>query len=124
MMMHDWWIALLAACCGKAAFLNEATIDYRQHGNNAVGAKNVRSFAFLWKRLRSRQMRRSILDAIRQAEVFAEVYGDVLNEEQKELIAAFVQTGQVGFFKRNQIYVRYGLLKNGFTRVAAQLLGL
>ena len=124
MMMHDWWIALLASCCGKVAFLPEATIDYRQHGDNAVGAKNVRSVSFLWKRLRSRQMRRSIGDAIRQADAFAQVYGDLLTDAQKDLIGAFVMTGKVNIFKRNQIYVRYGLLKKGFTRVLAQFLGL
>lgn len=124
MMMHDWWIALLASCCGKTAFLDEATIDYRQHGDNAVGAKDVRSADFLWKRLRSRQMRRSIQDAIRQAEMFAQVYMDVLTDPQKELIRAFSETAKVGFFRRNQIYIRYGLLKKGAVRVVAQLLGL
>ena len=124
MMMHDWWIALLAACCGKVAFLPEATMDYRQHGDNAVGAKNVRSASFLWKRLHSHQMRRSIRDAIRQAEAFGETYGDLLTESQKELIHAFSQTAKVGFFRRNQLYIRYGLLKKGTVRVAAQFLGL
>jgi hypothetical protein len=69
-------------------------------------------------------MRRSIGDAAHQAGVFAQVYADVLNPEQKELIDAFVMSTQVGFFRRNQIYVRYGLLKNGFTRMVAQFLGL
>ena len=124
MMMHDWWIAMLASCCGKVAFLEEATIDYRQHGNNAVGAKDVRSAGFLWKRLTSHQMRRSICDAIRQAEVFGEVYGDLLTQEQKELIRAFSDSGKAGFFRRNRIYIRYGLLKKGAVRVAAQFLGL
>ena len=124
MMMHDWWIALLASCCGKTAFLPEATIDYRQHGNNAVGAKNVRSVGFLWKRLTSHQMRRSIRDAVRQAEAFAVVYDDVLSAEQKELIDAFSQTAKVGFFRRNHLYIRYGLLKKGAVRILAQFFGL
>lgn len=124
MMMHDWWIALLASCCGKTAFLPEATIDYRQHGNNAVGAKNVRSVGFLWKRLTSHQMRRSIRDAVRQAEAFAVVYDDVLSAEQKELIGAFSHTAKVGFFRRNRLYIRYGLLKKGTMRIFAQFFGL
>jgi glycosyltransferase involved in cell wall biosynthesis len=36
--MHDWWIALCAATAGQLAFLPEATLLYRQHGGNAVGA--------------------------------------------------------------------------------------
>ena len=124
MMMHDWWIALLASCCGKTAFVPEATIDYRQHGDNAVGAKDVRSAGFLWKRLTSHQMRRSIRDAIRQAEAFAETYDDLLSAEQKELLGAFSLTGKVGFFRRNRLYMQYGLLKKGAVRVMAKFLGL
>ena len=38
MLMHDWWLALIAAAMGRAVFLDRATIDYRQHGGNVVGA--------------------------------------------------------------------------------------
>ena len=42
-MMHDQWIGLLAEGCGKRVYLPEATIRYRQHGENVMGAKG-RSF--------------------------------------------------------------------------------
>ncbi len=38
-LMHDWWLALCAAACGELAFLPDATVLYRQHGKNEVGAK-------------------------------------------------------------------------------------
>lgn len=38
-MMHDQWIGLLAEGCGKRVYLPEATIRYRQHGDNVMGAK-------------------------------------------------------------------------------------
>jgi rhamnosyltransferase len=37
-MMHDWWLALVAAALGKMAYIDTPTIDYRQHANNALGA--------------------------------------------------------------------------------------
>jgi hypothetical protein len=37
-MMHDWWIALVAAALGKVVYLSRATIDYRQHDSNASGS--------------------------------------------------------------------------------------
>ncbi len=37
-MMHDWWLALVAAALGRVVSLPEATVLYRQHGGNAVGA--------------------------------------------------------------------------------------
>lgn len=38
-VMHDWWISLVASAFGRRAFVPEALIDYRQHGNNTIGAK-------------------------------------------------------------------------------------
>lgn len=43
--MHDWWCMAIAATFGKIAYLNEATIMYRQHGNNTLGAVERTSFA-------------------------------------------------------------------------------
>lgn len=36
--MHDWWLIVVAAIYGRVAFLDEATILYRQHENNVLGA--------------------------------------------------------------------------------------
>lgn len=38
-IMHDWWLALVAITCGRLVAIPDATIKYRQHGNNDVGAK-------------------------------------------------------------------------------------
>ena len=38
-IMHDWWIALVAACFGHIGVLNQPTILYRQHSTNDTGAK-------------------------------------------------------------------------------------
>lgn len=124
MMMHDWWLALLAAACGKVCFLNQATIDYRQHGANAVGAKNVYSPGYLLGRLKSGKSRQSMKDAARQAQAFLNCFGDLLDPEAKEMVEAFASTADAPLLTRDRIYIKYGLLKNGFPRVAAQLLGL
>jgi glycosyltransferase involved in cell wall biosynthesis len=36
--MHDWWLALCAVQEGPVGYLHEATVKYRQHGVNALGA--------------------------------------------------------------------------------------
>lgn len=36
-VMHDWWLALLAKCFGNIEYISEPTILYRQHGTNQVG---------------------------------------------------------------------------------------
>lgn len=42
--MHDWWLTLVAAMCGKIIYIDEPLHLYRQHSNNTIGAskdKNV-----------------------------------------------------------------------------------
>jgi glycosyltransferase involved in cell wall biosynthesis len=39
--MHDWWIAIIAACFGKIVFEPESLIKYRQHGGNTIGAADM-----------------------------------------------------------------------------------
>lgn len=123
MLMHDGWLAILAAACGVTGFLNEATIDYRQHGTNSVGAKNVYSPSYLRQRLSSPELRKAPSAAAYQAQRFYDAYSDVLRPEQQELLLAFASTRNASLFKRNRIYLKYRLLKFGAVRVVAQLLG-
>lgn len=37
-IMHDWWLALVAAATGSIEFIDRPLIKYRQHQSNAVGA--------------------------------------------------------------------------------------
>lgn len=50
-VMHDWWLALVAAARGRVVTLPAGTILYRQHGRNAVGARrrSLRRYVFGWK---------------------------------------------------------------------------
>lgn len=39
-VMHDWWLALVAAAAGQLVDVPETTIRYRQHGGNVSGPVN------------------------------------------------------------------------------------
>ena len=39
-VMHDWWLALVAAACGKIIFNENTAILFRQHQNNVIGARS------------------------------------------------------------------------------------
>ena len=39
--VHDEWLAAIAAAIGRMDVLPEPTIDYRQHGNNQIGARRL-----------------------------------------------------------------------------------
>lgn len=41
-VMHDWWLALVAAAFGKLDFIDEPLLQYRQHGANTIGAKEYK----------------------------------------------------------------------------------
>ncbi len=52
-LMHDWWVAIeLFKHKGKAIFVDRATIAYRQHATNSVGAKSSGIFSKLIKLLK------------------------------------------------------------------------
>lgn len=40
MVMHDWWLAILAKYYGQYFFINKPLIKYRQHNQNQIGAQN------------------------------------------------------------------------------------
>lgn len=51
--IHDWWFVLIAAAAGQVATVPEQLVDYRAHGANAVGAKNVEWKPYLkWRSAR------------------------------------------------------------------------
>jgi len=88
-LMHDWWLGLVAAAFGVIRFVPQATMFYRQHGNNDTGAKKfgmtyvlqaflrIRSSAEFWRLLRRNQF---------QAELFvARFHGEMTPEEVEDL---------------------------------------
>lgn len=121
--MHDWWIAIICSVFGRSAFLDYPTIDYRQHGSNSVGAKNVTSPSYLLTKLKSGSMKKSLRGAAGQAEAFLACFGDIIPSEKKEVISDFAKTKDAPFFKKDYIYVKHQLYKYGFIRVLAQFIG-
>lgn len=51
-IMHDWWLALVAASVGHVRPLEEVLLDYRQHGRNTLGAKQHQATEFSLQKLR------------------------------------------------------------------------
>jgi len=48
LMMHDWWIALLAAASGELVEIEETTLLYRQHEAQASGGVRAGRLARFW----------------------------------------------------------------------------
>ena len=101
-IMHDWWLALTAARFGKMVYVDRATIDYRQHGNNSVGAKDVRSPAFLiYKLLHLREFRKAVFPRKQQALCFLESYRQDLSNEEIAHLCEFSEDHSPAALKRD-----------------------
>lgn len=89
-VMHDWWLGLTAARFGRLVYLDQPTIDYRQHDNNNVGAKRVASPKYIFSRFRDEpQLKKSIRGKKRQALCFAASYEKRLGAGEVEKLRQF-----------------------------------
>lgn len=112
-LMHDWWAFLIAVRFGKIAFLEEATILYRQHGNNGVGARNSSSLFYLLKRmLQGDEIKKSLVDTRAQAKLFVQKY----EESEDSLINQYAQLSKSGKIKRLRFYIENDVKKSTFVR--------
>lgn len=90
-LMHDWWIALAAACFGTISCVEEPLYLYRQHGSNTLGAKATGSAADIKERLnRTQQVEENYRKMAAQAHAFGKMYGDKMSEEQKATLRAYL----------------------------------
>ena len=114
--------ALIAAAMGRAVFLDRATIDYRQHGGNVVGAKDPRSAGYVLQKLKGGAVRRSLVDTARQAGAFLSCYRQELTPDQQALLADYAAAPEKGKLARLALYRRRGLWKYGLNRRIGQIL--
>jgi glycosyltransferase involved in cell wall biosynthesis len=112
-IMHDWWLALVASAFGEIKFLDRALLNYRQHDNNTIGAKEYvkdDEYANLVSRvLRKREVNEHLREVAIQADAFRECHGRQLRVVQKTGLwfASKMDTNN-GFMQR--IYYRFALL--------------
>ena len=127
MYMHDWWFAIAAAARGRVAHVAKATVLYRQHESNAIGARPwnqaVRHFsARLIDLLRGSRLNRPLRRASMQAQQFLAQHGNSLSPRDAETARRFGCLVQQGFLKRRYTLLRYGLLRQGALRNLVTLL--
>ncbi|RMD79689.1 MAG: hypothetical protein D6820_07895 [Lentisphaerae bacterium] len=125
-VMHDWWLALIAASMGKLNFLCEPLIHYRQHDTNDTGAKQWGG-KFIIDRLRQffadrKTMRKSVQRTIRQARAFRQRFAGRLSADKLEILEAYCSLPEQPRLKRWRTVSRYGFWKYGLVRNLAYLL--
>jgi len=122
-LMHDWWLSLICVNFGRLAYIDEATILYRQHENNAVGAKNGGGGMALVRSVKNYpKMIKNFKDTVGQGRYFYKTYKSILNNDNTNMVKNFSEVLNFGFLKRVEIYNRYDLWKNSNIKRIAQAL--
>lgn len=92
-MVHDWWLALVAATMGKISYDATPTVRYRQHRGNQIGAKGWRrGLASVWRGLQlSRTGGGNFARSLAQASALKARLerADLVAGSQRELLAAY-----------------------------------
>ncbi|MGV3311521.1 glycosyltransferase family 2 protein [Streptococcus suis] len=110
-LMHDWYLALLATAFGKLVYVDQPTELYRQHAENVLGARTLSKrfkkwirphvlFSVYWDLIRNSQKQASHLLAL------------PLAPTDRNLAEAFVTIMDKPMPERYRILKTYGLRKN------------
>ncbi len=105
--MYDWWLALIARLIGKIGYLKKQTIQYRQHGGNAVGAGRWQMRCTLKRpgsRLRSYLAIRSV-----QAAMLLERFKGCINDHDRELLDNASHLASSDYFLSRYLMLKYRL---------------
>ncbi|HGA2623626.1 TPA: glycosyltransferase family 2 protein [Streptococcus agalactiae] len=116
-LMHDWFLALLAASLGEIIYLDLPTQLYRQHDNNVLGARTMdKRFKILREGPKSIFTRywKLIHDSQKQASLIVDKYGDIMTANDLELIKCFIKIDKQPFMTRLRWLCKYGYSKNQF----------
>ncbi len=122
-LMHDWWLALLASSCGRISHFSEPLILYRQHGDNTVGAVDVKSFKYRWSKFTDKRTKNMQYLYLNQAKAMYERYGDTMPKESLSILSNFIHLYECPH-KVQRIYrlIHGHYLKSDTVRIIAQLL--
>ena len=123
MVMHDWWLTLVAGAFGKIGHINNQTILYRQHGNNEIGAKDVRTLRYKIKKLLAyKEIKDAVAGTYLQAGSFLHYYKNRLSFDQIELLTEYCKIPHKNKLRKWKTIFRLKTFKNGLSRNIAYLL--
>ncbi|MGT2752515.1 glycosyltransferase family 2 protein [Streptococcus porcinus] len=119
-IMHDWYLALLATSLGKLIYIDQPGELYRQHANNVLGARTLdkrfkilregpkRIFTRYWNLIHASQ---------KQAQKIIYSYGPLLNQWDKELLENYIDIDQQAFSERIRRVLKYHYTKNQWKHI-------
>ncbi|MBR6399945.1 MAG: glycosyltransferase family 2 protein [Firmicutes bacterium] len=120
--LHDWWLALTAAALGRIVYLPEQVMDYRRHGANVRGARDMSDAGYIMGRaLDSSDARAKIRLGYAQSAELARLYADKLDERQQKMLLDFGACLNKNKLGRLAATAKYRIWKQGLVRKLGQL---
>lgn len=113
-IMHDWWLALIAEKFGNLVFLDDTLIKYRQHSNNSVGAQKVGSFLYILNKFKKIQI--SLSKKQQQAKEFLNQFENKLDSQSKLILNQYINILQKGKLHRIYFYFKNNMIMSGFLK--------
>lgn len=123
-VMHDWWLALVAANLGKLVDHPTPTVRYRQHGGNVLGAKpwSLKGVVerFLQNPQAAVQRTRSMIQKTQQqAEVFVRIFSTRLSPRMADLFTEYSELENHSLWQRKTFLFRRKLWPGTMIRAAS-----
>ncbi|HFI2432494.1 TPA: glycosyltransferase family 2 protein [Streptococcus suis] len=110
-LMHDWYLALLASAFGKLVFIDRPGELYRQHADNVLGARTLSKRFKKW--IRPHILFKVYWQLIKNSQKQASYLLDKpLYPADRELVETFVTIMDKPMLERFRILRKYGLRKN------------
>ncbi len=112
-LVHDWWLALACAAGGHLEYCDRPLLDYRQHDDNAIGARGFNR-RYLWHRARGDR-------GTRLAQLYAQAQALKTRLQQRGLaspdaLESFVATRELGRWRRLRALCAAGHTRSGLVR--------
>ncbi|MBS7577872.1 MULTISPECIES: glycosyltransferase family 2 protein [unclassified Enterococcus] len=111
-IMHDWYLALLATAVGQLVYIDVPTILYRQHSENVLGARTFKKRMSNWLNQPVNRYWKLIHQAQKQAEKIANENQVQMTSSQLEVLNCFVDIDQQSISERVRRISRYRYRKN------------
>ena len=110
-VMHDWYLALLAAAFGKLVYIDVPTQLYRQHSDNVLGARTLSKRMKRW--IRPHYLFEAYWTLIKRSQKQASCLLRLpLKNEDRKMVEAYVSMMDKPFRDRYRALRKYNFRKN------------
>lgn len=119
--MYDMWLGLIAAVQGKIIYIEQPTMDYRQHSNNVKGSRDF-WYDVISKFSNLGQQRQMIFDTTAQISELIFLYSEKMMEKDLRIAEAFSTLERQNWVMRRINIIKYHMWKSGIIRNLGMLI--